>query len=301
MLQNHEALDASDFFFIRHIKIESLGEESRSESLQFRVNNVSQANWNEVLNDEKVLLVYDIGAPIHAKKSEVRQYINNYSSNYAKDKPVLILSHWDIDHYHCLLEMTEVEIRNKFKRFIFPDKFKSCTSLRAYSMMEQALGVSNINCIALPPRTKNRAYPKMHNKFSNQNLRLYVGEASRNINYSGVILYAEGTKGNVIFSGDSLLVQASDVLAQSTSVNKVNKEHHLIVPHHGGDIKGKKIYMTYNIPYYLQAKFAIISVDEHNNTYGHPSVNMLLYLSSIANWKILRTDKQGSIGPIVLS
>ena len=132
-------------------------------------------------------------------------------------------------------------------------------------------------------------------------MRLYIGERCLNTNYSGIILYVVGTRGNVILSGDSLLVQASDVLADAHAVLNEKREHHLVVPHHGGDFKGKKIYKTYSIPETLTPLHAIISVDEANNTYGHPSADMIDHLTSIAGWTVLRTDQGNAMQPFDLS
>ena len=105
----------------------------------------------------------------------------------------------------------------------------------------------------------------------------------------------------IIFSGDSLLVQASDVLGEAWHDEGYDKEHYLVVPHHGGDNKSKKVYKTYVIPDNLAAKAAIISVDEANNSYGHPSNDMIDYLKSVAKWEILRTDKDDLSGAFNLS
>lgn len=301
LLQKHELLNPEELESSHHNAIQQLDDVFALEYLQFRVHDVSQANWNEILCDQHVLFVYDMGAPLHAKTGEVQRYIDSYASSYTQDKPVLILSHWDIDHSHCLLKMSEDEIRNSFSRFICPDRMKTCTSQRIFNKMVSALGKANVHCLSLPKRTEGSSYPQEHLKFCNQGLRLYIGERCINTNYSGIILYVVGTRGNVILSGDSLLVQASDVLADATAALNEKREHHLVVPHHGGDFKGKKIYRTYNIPEPLTPIHAIISVDESNNTYGHPSGDMIDYLTSIAGWTILRTDQGNGTQPFDLS
>jgi beta-lactamase superfamily II metal-dependent hydrolase len=59
---------------------------------------------------------------------------------------------------------------------------------------------------------------------------------SRKMNYSGIILYVQGSSGNVVLSGDSLPVQTKQVL-MSRMLYEGNPQcvHHLVVPHHGGD------------------------------------------------------------------
>lgn len=141
----------------------------------------------------------------------------------------------------------------------------------------------------------------MHLVSSSSGIRLYAGERSVNVNYSGLVLYVEGTKGNVILTGDCLPVQANDVLADATSNLTCDKEHYIVVPHHGGDFKSKKVYKTYIVPKKLKPKEAIISVDDTNNSYGHPAKSMIDFLNSIANWDITRTDKGTVNNPYELS
>lgn len=301
LLQTHEPLDPDDLATPHHNRIENLTDVAWREYLQFRVNDVSQANWNEVSDNKTVLYVFDIGAPIHAKTSDVQSYINSYAFGYSNDKPVLILSHWDIDHYHCLLQMSEADIKTNFSKFICPDKIKNNMSQQVFDKMDKALGSANVHSVSLHARTTKKAYPQMHQEYSNQSIRLYAGERSRNVNYSGLVLYVEGTKGNVILTGDCLPVQASDVLADSIANLNYKKEHYLVVPHHGGDFKSKKVYKSYKIPTILKPQEAIISVDETNNTYGHPKKEMINFLKSVANWNITRTDKGNLSNPYSLS
>ena len=301
LLQAHELLNPADLATPHHNMIEKLEEVAGREYLKFRVNDVSQANWNEVLDDKVVLYVFDLGAPIHAKATEVQLYIDSYARSYANDKPLLILSHWDIDHYHCLLQMSEADIKANFSKFICPDKIKNNMSQQVFDKMEKALGTANVHSVLLHGRTADTAYPLMHQEYGNQGIRLYSGERSRNVNYSGLVLYVEGTKGNVILTGDCLTVQASDVLADCTADLNCEKEHYLVVPHHGGDFKTKKVYKTYNIPMMLKPKEAIISVDAGNNTYGHPTKEMINFLKSVASWNITRTDKGNLSNPYSLS
>ena len=301
LLQKHEPLNPKEITSLHHYMIVELEDVLGKDGLRFKVHNVSQANWNEVLDYEKVLYVYDMGAPIHSTINQVQGYIDDYSDSYSKYKPVLILSHWDMDHYHCLLQMSKDEIKSKYSKFICPDKKNTNTAQQLFDKMVHALGEKNIHCLPLPSRSVGSPYPYMHNIYRNGGMGLYIGENSRNSNYSGIILYVEGSTGNVVFSGDSLLVQANDALLKEAPDIVCKKNHHLIVPHHGGDFKGKKIYKTYNIPDNIKPIYAIISVDEANNTYGHPSIKMINYLSSVVNWHFLRTDKDDLSNPIELS
>ena len=294
LLQTHEPLDPDELIARVHNRLMTFDELMSPNDLEFRVNDVSHANWNEVRQDEKVRIVYDIGAPITASKNKVRQYITQYAAQYTTDHPCLVLSHWDKDHYLCLLGMSDDEIKS-FSKVVCVDKMKSVTSQRLFQKLLDVLGESNVYCYDPRSRTIGSSYPLMHAEFSNDVIRVYTGESSRNTNYTGVVISVNGDRGNVIFTGDCLPAQANEVLQDLYHKQALSKDHYLVVPHHGGDFKSKPVYKTYQIPHGINAKEAIISVDEMNNTYGHPDQDMLNWLGKVATWAIVRTDKVGTV------
>ena len=91
LLQSHGPLNAEELSTSYHNQIEYLEDIQWIDNLSFKVNDVSQANWNEVMKGDTSLFVYDIGAPIHATATKVQDYINQYAGRYAVDKPILIL------------------------------------------------------------------------------------------------------------------------------------------------------------------------------------------------------------------
>ena len=294
LLQKHAPLDVTDLSAPFHNPFEGFEKLGRDENIEFRVNNVSQANWNEVLENSVVKYVYDIGAPINASVAEVQRYIDNYATTYAEARPILVLSHWDKDHYHCLLKMRDAEINN-FSKFVCVDNKKSNMAKSLYDRIERILGRDRVFNITIPVRTPNTNYPQMQHIFSDDVIALYVGEKSRNTNYSGIILYAQGGDGNVVFSGDSIPIQANQVLTSRMSYwGKPQCNHYLVVPHHGGDFTNKS-YKIYHIMQNIHPIEAIISVDANNNNYGHPRREILNWLRSIANWHIMRTDNHGTL------
>lgn len=78
------------------------------------VRNVGQGNWNEVCFNDNVKIVFDAGAPMTATKEEIKKIIGNRSSLYPDSKPILILSHWDKDHYHALIGMSDSELNDSY-------------------------------------------------------------------------------------------------------------------------------------------------------------------------------------------
>lgn len=275
-----------------HQKVELPEAYNYKADLSFQVNDVSQANWNEIRYGEQVVLVYDIGAPIKARASEVKHYIDKYAASYADDKPWLVISHWDKDHFHCLYGMDENQLKC-FSGVICVDKMKSRMSKSIYASLLKALGPNKLFCRANKQRTAHSDYPQLQLVYNNSAFTIYIAENSRNINYSGIIMVVSGYDSHVVLTGDCLPVQASDAMEYAHNHNNTANGHYLVVPHHGGNIKGKD--RLYQIPLGIIPKEAIISVDENNNSYGHPSNTMMDFLQSLADWQIARTDQNGTI------
>ncbi len=294
LLLAHETLDPLELKVNYHNQISDINELNDDLDVSFRVNDVSQANWNELLQKDDVKVVYDIGAPINASINNVRSLIDKYAPLYSESHPCLVLSHWDKDHYHCLLGMTDAEINN-FSKFICVDKMQTNMASNLYNRLESILGEKRIYCITPPAKSPRMGNMQMREKFSNDALGIYVGINSRNINYSGIVLFAQGKTGNVVLSGDCKPAQANHVLLQQLAKDGFPAcDHYLVVPHHGGDFRAKS-HTIYHIPSGANPKCAIISVDESNNTYGHPKREMITWLHSVATWTIERTDKNGTI------
>ena len=211
LLQSHEPLNPEELKDYGSNKLNEVDELKYIDDLEFRVNDVGQANWNEVWQKGMVRLVYDIGAPITASKTKVRGYINQYTTRYANDHPCLVLSHWDKDHYHCLLGMTDAEIKS-FSKFICVDKKMSVTSKQLFLRLKTLLGATNVYCISPSARSSGSDYPLMHEEFANKVVRVFTGESSRSTNYSGIVLFVKGDHGKVVFTGDCLPCQANEVL-----------------------------------------------------------------------------------------
>lgn len=234
------------------------------EKLEVIIRDVGQGNWNEVWSNNICKLIYDIGAPIFATKSEVRELIDKRITEYKKNKPGLILSHWDKDHYHALLGMSDDEL-SSFSFFVFRDWVPNLTSRRIFSRIYNLLKYDKMFSIGAEYKEKRGGpvYLTPISPTENQ-LVIYNSQYHKNRNISGIVMSLKTVNSSVIFSGDQQYTQISrDILP---ALNYTHK-HHLIVPHHGG-LAG--VYQ-YDLPQKLTAGMAIISVGL--NKYGHPLKN----------------------------
>lgn len=253
-------------------------------NLTLNVRNVDQANWNEVLMDDRIELVYDLGAPLNASKNDVQTIFDARRRFLERDKPILIISHWDIDHIHCLRYMNLQAMQDCFRKFICVDAMKSLTSQKIYNNVCVALGAGNVYCVRPACRGDGIS---MHLWKRVGNISIYAGEKSSNINYCGLSMFVKGMHSSVLFSGDIRLIQAKNIYDQELQHNLRTNNHILIAPHHGGDNTAK--HRKYSAP----TTEVIISVGSNNN-YGHPNELMLTYLRMLC-YNIYRTDVDGDI------
>ena len=284
LLQSHELLDHAELLH-KNNPNELIIQDLSNNNLTLNVRDVNQANWNEVLEDGIIKLVYDLGAPLNASKYEVQTIFDTRRNTLERDKPILIISHWDMDHIHCLRYANLQTIQDCFSKFVCVDAMKSLTSHNIYNNICNALGIGNVYCIQPTYRTNGIS---MHLWKRVGNISIYIGEKSTNINYCGLCMFVKGMQSSVNFTGDIRLIQAKNIYDQELQQNIATDNHILIAPHHGGENAPK--HRVYSTP----TTDVIISVGANNN-YGHPGKHMLSYLSMLCNNNIYRTDVDGDI------
>ena len=282
VLQKHDALDAEEMS-MANVPPGDLFDNITSNDLKLFVKDVGQANWNELRIGDDVKVVYDAGAELHAHEPEVRQIFEGRKKDLMRTKPVLVISHWDMDHIHCLKVMNDDDIRDCFSRIVCPDKLKSITSRNVLDGFVRALGNANVYCLPLPGRTNGIT---MHLWRREGCISLYKAESSSQINYCGLVMFVKGNERSACYTGDCRLVQAKDAYDQEKSGGLATNAHVLIAPHHGGDCGVN--YRQYSLPCNVIA----ISVG-FNNGYGHPQSDMLKYLKTLGTVK--QTKDAGDI------
>ncbi len=236
------------------------------------IRNVGQGSWNEISCNDEVKIVYDAGAPMHASMSEVRGIIGNRNVLYS-NKPILILSHWDKDHYHSLLGMSDTELQDNFSAFICRDRIPNITSRILFGRLRNAVGASNTYTINADMRSARGGPTFLRNITPiNGQFVLYNSQYHKDRNISGLLLTVKSANNSIVLPGDAHYEQISrDILPHLNYEHK----HYLVVPLHGG----KAGAYIYSRPSSMVFKDAIISVG--TNSYGHPNN---LYVNA------LRTD-----------
>lgn len=283
LLQQHEPLEPEDLRH-RNVPQELPVLFSATNDMKLFVMDVDQANWNELRFGNRVVVLYDAGANLQASKSDVEAIFDSRRMDLEQSKPILVLSHWDMDHIHCLKLIAQKDIPRYFSKLICMDKIRSLTAEDVYDRFLKSLGKNNVFCVSPAARTNGI---DMHLWKDMGCISLYLGEQSRNINYCGIAMFVKGTQKSGNYTGDCRLSQAKSVYDQEIQKGISTNEHVLIAPHHGGDYGAT--HRHYSVP----CNDVAISVGA-NNGYGHPNEYMLRYLNGLCSRSIWRTDNKGS-------
>lgn len=290
LLDTHEPLDREDIIFVNNATNNIFaGLVNGIKEPKLRVNNVGQGNCNEILDGEHVKLVYDIGAAMNMKKADVIALKNKRIGAYKSSSPLLVISHWDLDHFIQLKEMSDQELAC-FSGLLCSSRQPSCSSQTIYARIKKAIGKANVNSVKMYPTINHNDQMYFYQKANA--FAFYYGKKATRKNYAGFTVFVQGNVRSVILTGDCNYAQLSDVLVQEVPNSGQVGNLVMVVPHHGGTFSGK--FKIFSIPLVFTAEEAIISVDAMNNNYGHPSKATIQMLRS---WfaQINRTDAVGDI------
>ena len=283
LLQQHEPLEPED---LRQRNVPQAPPMlfSATDNMQLFVKDVGQANWNELRFGNRLVILFDAGAKLNASISEVTSIFDSRKADLALSKPILVISHWDMDHIHCLKLISQVDIPKYFSKLICVDKMRSVTAVGIYEKFMNSLGKKSIYCVSPATRTNG---VDMHLWRNMGCLSLYLGEQSRNINYCGMVMFVKGMEKSANYTGDCRLSQAKSVYDQELIQGTGSIAHVLVAPHHGGDYGAS--FRHYSLP----CNDIVISVGE--NSYGHPQQDMLRYLKRLCRNREKRTDVDGDV------
>lgn len=261
--------------------------------MKLQVNNVGRGNWNEIIVGNKPCIVYDMGTNIEKKSwNGVKSLAEKHK--YER-KPTLIISHWDLDHYNVFLYMNNTD-REHFSQMIVTSTLPSLTPFR---LLQEVVKHTKVK-VVLVDNVFVKSLPILNLiDVNNSQLKLFVcpmtmNGSKFNTNESGLILDVDDENKNILLTGDCTYEQASEAIKQSYSKINQNKDHYLVVPHHGGGHRPK--YIT---PQLCILKGAIISVDElikdktdrvGRHRYGHPTIEVVHHLIKDHHCKLYRTD-----------
>lgn len=226
------------------------------------VKNIGQGSWNEIQSNSNTRVVFDFGTHYNTRLPDLKAYLGNTETRYQKSKPGLIISHWDVDHYHFLKALSDKTIAS-FSNIVCRNRFPSKLSRTLCARIQRL----NPNFYLIDPGPKgNRGIPPpLYELYRNGSLILFNSGKTNSSNMNSLSLLIRKTNVSVSLTADQHYDQFDKYVLNKYLGFK--HQHHLIVPHHGGHA-GK---YCYNLPTGVKAKNAVISVG--NNTYGHPNIS----------------------------
>lgn len=256
-----------------------------SGNIQVNVLNVGQGNWNEILVNDKVRFVFDIGASMYYSKNNIRNLIDARIDDYSGNHVDLVISHWDKDHYHCLLGMKDEELLKCFSSCLCRPNPPNKTTKDLYDRLHKLDGIK------IYPREymddgsqkNSKGTPKLCQDFSTKENRLQVFNSTKHNkrNFTCISLLVKSDTACAILPAD---LQYSQISSGIIPVIDINLKQNFVVPHHGGDAGSFK-YEKVDTSLLNQA---IVSVG--SNPYKHPKESIVKKLEEIG-FTLFRTDE----------
>lgn len=269
----------------------------------FWVKNVGQGNLN-VLEIHSINIFYDLGYSINASKAEIDTFYNNNIKLF-QNKFIIIISHWDLDHYQLLLKLVDSKEIQNLTTLIVSSVMPNRTVINLMNTLES----KNVEIIKVPCAPKTKAprglnfYTKynasktffdqnianlkipLYDKFS---IEIFRGAKRANRNRYSLVVIMNFYKYKIILTGDSNYKDVDYFI-----FNKLDSSEddiiYYVVPHHGGNAGN----VTFeNLLFDKTKSDFIISVGENN--YGHPLKKNIYELNwhteNLYQTNILKTD-----------
>ncbi|WP_034818317.1 hypothetical protein [Exiguobacterium alkaliphilum] len=161
----------------------------------------------------------------------------NYKANKSSEtKRLLIISHWDLDHYSVIQSFADEEL-DLFDKVVVPEAHTSKTSVEVIKWMSKILG-DKLCCIKQSPRAAGGVHiikePPLFPDLSSSkiNVGLYKTSYSQSRNNGGLILIIKIANTLLMFSGDHHYLSLKRCL-EYINLESI-EEMAVVVPHHGG-------------------------------------------------------------------
>lgn len=257
----NKVIDATNQEIIKVLK-ELIGD-----NLHVIIFDVGQGSASAVLSS-KGGIIYDLGSD--AFRSTELAYLKNKlnqikcATNGINGK-VLILSHWDIDHYNLINGIDDNDMKS-LKLVLFPTEAFGVYAGRVYARIQANCKNSSW---AIVPANRRKIKNKIGLELfcSSQHIKLFRGETSPNKNRSGLLVTVKGRDGIIMLGGDHSNYQIWELMYHQIGVN--NEEINAVAPHHGS-------------PWCLKLKlpqvsnYGVVAISAgKDNDYIHPNSNVV--------------------------
>ena len=236
-----------------------------SSQIEVDIYDVGQGNWNEICFNDSFLISYDLGA---SSSSAFLKSFNNVITKQTRNlkintllnpnfnfKKILIISHWDIDHYNGIFEIND-NIVKSYDFCLVPNKVENDTTKRA---LDKLLKNTEVFPIEMSNKGRGRGATSVLTTIYDTNLlKIYKGTKCSDRNKRGLLLSLHAKQVDFIFTGDHHYYQIDKYVIPNCNYDELN----IVIPHHGGHAG------NYNLMYrWINCNDSIIS---SGNKHGHP-------------------------------
>ncbi len=191
--------------------------------------NCGHGNWNEI-ETKTDRVIYDVGASRLFTRAQVRALVTG--RNIADEtRPIsVVISHWDVDHYHALLEFAPAELARLRVVFI-PSQIPDTETYRRVFRLLTDHGVALAAQQPAPRSSASRAIvlePHWHRGI----FTMFRATPGRPRNQTGIVLGVCGQNQVALLTGDH---HYGKVLAAAAQIPAYAQQRCILVtPHHGG-------------------------------------------------------------------
>jgi beta-lactamase superfamily II metal-dependent hydrolase len=251
------------------------------------VHDVGHGNWNEIqFGDTRIF--FDIGAQMGWGNLRVQQIINNVNIE-PDDEIYIFLSHWDIDHYHSILQLEGTQQLEQIRAFFAPsNEHKTATVNRVINILSSA-GIPFYPIEFTNKRNRHNKEIELNlEEYCLGRLKIYRSTRTRSKNLNSIVMHFETENNNVLFTGDQ---KYEKLYSYVVNHSDKNKPYIFVLPHHGG-YAGK-----FKKDEWETVNFSDIIISYHeSNRYGHPFQSHITTANSLLKDSntIIETNGTGS-------
>ena len=253
--------------------------------VELTVVDCGHGNWNEITTTSD-RVIYDVGASRWFTKAQVRDVVAARRIENESRPTTVVVSHWDVDHYHALLEFRPNELA-KLRVVFVPSQVPNTETFRR---VFQLLKHSGVQVASLQPASRSGGSREivLEPHWQRGIFTMFRATPGRSRNQTGIALGIHGPREVALLTGDH---HYEKVLSAATKM--ANYGRHpcvLVTPHHGG-LAGEPS-ATGWLAYFSRLTTPISC---GANSYGHPNAGVEAELTAmqagVAPW---RTDVNGT-------
>ncbi len=253
--------------------------------IELTVIDCGHGNWNEIKTATD-RVIYDVGAGRWFTKAKVRSLVAGRRIASETRSISIVISHWDVDHFHALLEFDPTELA-KLRVVFTPSQIPDTET---YRRVHRLLTQNGVTLAALQPagRLGTSREIVLEPNWQKGVFTMFRATPGRSRNQTGIVLGVRGQHGIALLTGDHHYNKV--LTAASKEPTFFQQSCVLVTPHHGG-LAGNPVAADWLAVFPTMAT----PISCGNNSYGHPmaavAVELKAMQAGIVPW---RTDVNGT-------